>query len=244
MKKILALIFIAASFQSEAQVNFYIDGQLVDQTQVQGAQLNDFTPDYSKVELKFENVSANTVDWTLNQCMLVDDPNVVGEDGQWTHENDQMGGIHFIFGPTASDPCWEMPVTMSTAIRLSSGEKAIFLQAFEVLGAGCETHRYYVMEGGQAIDSIEVIFCSTLGLKENSALNFSLAPNPAKEEFTIASDPSMRHVTVLNALGQVCFASEVNTEKVKCSVATWDAGVYIVRVAFDSGVATQKLVVE
>ncbi len=69
-------------------------------------------------------------------------------------------------------------------------------------------------------------------------------PNPAKNEVMLASSFSINKVEVVNVLGQVVFASDVNANSIKVNTSSFAAGSYVVKMYTESGVATKKLVVE
>lgn len=69
-------------------------------------------------------------------------------------------------------------------------------------------------------------------------------PNPAKSEVMLASSLSINKVEIVNVLGQLVFASDVNANSIKVNTSDFAAGNYIVKMYTESGVATKKLVVE
>jgi hypothetical protein len=69
-------------------------------------------------------------------------------------------------------------------------------------------------------------------------------PNPAKSEVMLASSVTVDRVEVINVLGQVVFASDVNANSIKVNTSEFATGNYIVKMYTEAGVATKKLVVE
>lgn len=69
-------------------------------------------------------------------------------------------------------------------------------------------------------------------------------PNPAKSEVMLASSLSINKVEIVNVLGQLVFASDVNANSIKVNTSDFAAGNYIVKMYTAAGVATKKLVVE
>lgn len=69
-------------------------------------------------------------------------------------------------------------------------------------------------------------------------------PNPAKDEVMLASSFTISRVEVINVLGQVVFASDVNANSIKVNTSAFAAGNYVAKMYTESGVATKKLVVE
>ncbi|MBR0177944.1 MAG: T9SS type A sorting domain-containing protein, partial [Bacteroidales bacterium] len=53
----------------------------------------------------------------------------------------------------------------------------------------------------------------------------------------------MRHITVVNALGQVVFDNDITGDEYQINMAQFNAGVYVVRIATENGVSTQRVTV-
>ena len=53
----------------------------------------------------------------------------------------------------------------------------------------------------------------------------------------------MRHVTIMNTLGQVVYDAEpVDVQSVQVNLSGFDAGVYIVRITTDNGMISKSVV--
>lgn len=84
-----------------------------------------------------------------------------------------------------------------------------------------------------------------VGLTEAEVNSLSyIFPNPAKDEVMVASSLTMERVEIVNMLGQVVFAADVNANSVKVNTAEMGAGNYLVKMYTEAGMATKKLVVE
>ena len=85
----------------------------------------------------------------------------------------------------------------------------------------------------------------SVGLTEAEVNSLSYVfPNPAKDEVMVASSLTMERVEIVNMLGQVVFAVDVNANSVKVNTAEMGAGNYLVKMYTEAGMATKKLVVE
>ena len=85
----------------------------------------------------------------------------------------------------------------------------------------------------------------TVGLSEVELNSLSYVyPNPAKSEVMLASSVTVDRVEVINVLGQVVFASDVNANSIKVNTSEFATGNYIVKMYTEAGVATKKLIVE
>lgn len=86
---------------------------------------------------------------------------------------------------------------------------------------------------------------SGVGLSEVELNSLSYVyPNPAKSEVILASSVTVDRVEVINVLGQVVFASDVNANSIKVNTSEFATGNYIVKMYTEAGVATKKLIVE
>ena len=70
--------------------------------------------------------------------------------------------------------------------------------------------------------------------------NVAVYPNPTNGNVTVAA-PGMNHVSVLNALGQMIYDTNVNTESVTLDLCSFEAGVYMVRVASENGACVRRI---
>lgn len=77
----------------------------------------------------------------------------------------------------------------------------------------------------------------------NAAIDFTLAPNPAAENFTVAAE-GLQGIEVHDLSGRLVLQEKNETALFQAfSVAEWNAGVYLVTIQTKSGRATRKLVV-
>jgi hypothetical protein len=68
-----------------------------------------------------------------------------------------------------------------------------------------------------------------------------LYPNPANNSLFIEA-PDMQRITIVNALGQVVYDADANSQsKISLNTASYEAGVYVVRIATAEGMVTKRL---
>ena len=96
----------------------------------------------------------------------------------------------------------------------------------------CDLFIFPIVEGAVGLSDVEL-----------NSLSY-VYPNPAKNEVMLASSLSIDKVEIVNVLGQLVFASDVNANSIKVNTSDFAAGNYIVKMYTESGVATKKLVVE
>jgi hypothetical protein len=67
-----------------------------------------------------------------------------------------------------------------------------------------------------------------------------LYPNPATENVTIEA-ANMNRITVINAIGQVVYDREISAERTQLNIATYEAGIYMVRINTENGLVTKRM---
>ncbi len=70
----------------------------------------------------------------------------------------------------------------------------------------------------------------------------SLYPNPTNDNITIEAE-GMQRLMVLNELGQVVYEAEVSTESETLNLSQFGAGIFMVRIYTESGIATKRVTV-
>ena len=83
------------------------------------------------------------------------------------------------------------------------------------------------------------------GVAEAETVNVALFPNPAKEEITVLAEEGIQQIMVCNLMGQKIKIVSLNGEN-RCTVSTsgFASGVYVVSVATEKGVNTQRLIIK
>jgi hypothetical protein len=77
-------------------------------------------------------------------------------------------------------------------------------------------------------------------LEENVTGDIKLYPNPTNGNLNIQVE-AMRRITIANALGQVVYDQEVNSDSEVVDMAQYQTGVYMVRITTDNGVAVKRI---
>lgn len=97
-------------------------------------------------------------------------------------------------------------------------------------GYGYAHYRYYINEGGQYIDSVDIKINFTLGvtpLKQNPSLTVS--PNPASDDLTISlASVDNANVKVVDVLGNVVLNETISNGSKNVDVSSFKNGVYFV----------------
>ena len=86
---------------------------------------------------------------------------------------------------------------------------------------------------------VEVI---TESVNENDVKGLMVYPNPTKDVLNINAE-AMTHVSIINTLGQTIYDQTVDTDDVVLDMTQFEAGVYMLRITTENGVATQRIMV-
>ena len=77
-------------------------------------------------------------------------------------------------------------------------------------------------------------------VKENALDDVMVYPNPTNGNLNIAAE-GLKRITLINALGQVMYDSNANSDKVTVNMSSFDAGVYMLRIATENGMTTERV---
>ena len=67
-------------------------------------------------------------------------------------------------------------------------------------------------------------------------------PNPTKDNLNITAE-GMTRITITNTVGQVMLDQEVVSDNEIINMAQYEAGVYMVRITTENGVAVERITV-
>ena len=101
---------------------------------------------------------------------------------------------------------------------------------------GCESD-FAMNEAGTA----DYVLVEVTAIGENGT-KVALYPNPTSGNVKIEAE-GMNHITVVSVLGQVVYGADVNGDELELNMAQYNAGVYVVRIATETGVSTQRVTV-
>lgn len=81
-----------------------------------------------------------------------------------------------------------------------------------------------------------------VSVNENETTSMMIYPNPVKDNLTIAAE-AMTRITITNALGQLMLDETVVSDNEIINMSQYEAGVYVVRIATETGVAVKRITV-
>ena len=111
-----------------------------------------------------------------------------------------------------------------------------YYQVRALYSNGCESEPA-ASEANPANNYVIVVVTS---VAENGEI--ALYPNPTNGNITIQAQ-NMNRITVVSVLGQVVYDAEVDGDEYHINMAQFNAGVYMVRIATENGVSTQRVTV-
>ncbi len=107
---------------------------------------------------------------------------------------------------------------------------------YEEEGVECESEPAKVYND----ETRNYIVVEVTAIEENGVNGLMIYPNPTNGNLNINVE-AMRRITIANALGQVVYDQEVNSDSEVIDMAEYQAGVYMVRIATDNGVAVKRI---
>jgi hypothetical protein len=111
-----------------------------------------------------------------------------------------------------------------------------YYQVTAVYDNGCESDPAMAFGGN---DDFVLVTVTSVGEDVNK---IALYPNPTNGNVKIEAK-DMTHVTVVSVLGQIVYDAEVSGDEYELNMGQYNAGVYVVRIATENGVSTQRVTV-
>ena len=84
------------------------------------------------------------------------------------------------------------------------------------------------------------VMVEVTAIEENGVEGLMIYPNPTNGNLNINVE-AMRHITITNALGQVVYDQDVNSDNEVIDMAQYQTGIYMVRIVTDNGVAAKRI---
>ena len=86
----------------------------------------------------------------------------------------------------------------------------------------------------------DYVLVEVTAIEENGVDGLKIYPNPTNGNLNIQVE-AMRRITIANALGQVVYDQEVDSDSEIIDMAQYQTGVYMVRITTDNGVAVKRI---
>lgn len=107
---------------------------------------------------------------------------------------------------------------------------------YEEYGETCESdaaNSYFNPEQDYVVVEVSAI-------NENGVNGLMIYPNPTNCNLNIEAE-SMRRITIANALGQIVYDQEVDSDNTIIDMTQYESGIYMVQIVTDNGVATKRV---
>ena len=131
------------------------------------------------------------------------------------------------------------PATGSTWEELS-----ISYTAAETINYKFRVHKNWGTQGA-SIDNFLIMCttCAPLSIEDQKAFDFSIYPNPAKNEIKISTQVQLQNAKVYNLLGKTML--HVNYPSERLDVSSLHAGIYLMSLTSEEGaVVNKKIIIE
>jgi hypothetical protein len=141
------------------------------------------------------------------------------------------------------------PFISPSGIPVPDEATSLLLTTHETHGIdGTAQYRYYLInEDDERIDSVDVLFTSTVSVKENAKIQISVYPNPAinNVNITVQNETGNLKFTLFNVLGEAIINSKLYEGQNAVALDKLTNGVYFYTIYKDGAVLeTKKLVVK
>ena len=77
-------------------------------------------------------------------------------------------------------------------------------------------------------------------IDENGVKSMMVYPNPAKDMLNITAE-NMKRITINNVLGQIVYDQNVNSDNAVINMSQYEAGIYMVRIVTENGIAVKRI---
>lgn len=84
------------------------------------------------------------------------------------------------------------------------------------------------------------IIVEVTSVNENGINTMMIYPNPTHNYLNVSAK-DLKHITVFNALGQMLYDNDTNSDNEVIDMSGFDAGIYMVRIATENGITVQKI---
>ncbi len=194
---------------------------------ISGTQV-DYTSAGAEVSLylRIQNTSGQSMDLAVKRERI--NPQTAWTDYVcWGHETDPFGGVCYPF--YAENP-WTTPATVTVGDG-EAGVISVYIQPLDP-DYGCVVYRYVILDGPNALDSIDISVCKTAaieGLKPTLAV--SVAPNPANSYIQVkTTGVDVATVKMVDVLGNVVLRETIIGSSKTINVSEFRNGIYFIAV--------------
>ncbi len=88
--------------------------------------------------------------------------------------------------------------------------------------------------------TMNYVVVEVTAIDENGVKGMMIYPNPTDGNLNITAE-NMRHITIVNALGQIVYDRETNSDETIINMKQFESGIYLVRITTENGVAVKRV---
>lgn len=187
------------------------------------------------VDFAVDNNTATTQNWYVKRVRLTAS---IG----WTDEV-CWGSISSAIGECNEATTDEY--TTSYTVPILAGDTAVINTYITAPGTGTSSFRYYITDGVNEIDSVDLTISKSLGINENVSLTLTVAPNPATNFVNVNMEGvNKSELKIVDVLGNVVLKETVFESAKKVDVSKYKNGIYFITVEAE-GIKpiTRKLII-
>ncbi|TSJ45401.1 T9SS type A sorting domain-containing protein [Fluviicola chungangensis] len=195
------------------------------------------------VAINFKNTSASTKVWKMERYRITDAA-AWADNFCWGAPGDPFG-MCYTASQMNTNP-WANPNQYD--LTVAAGGSANLMADTDTHGSGTEKYRFYLVEGGNRVDSVDVLVTSVLGVadQQQEEVSVSVYPNPVANVLTVSTKglEGTVELKMVDVLGKVVL-SESGAPINKVDVSNFKNGVYLVYV-YNKGdlVQTKRIVIK
>lgn len=246
MKQFLfTVIFLSTIMQASAQIEIAIGGQVVDPNQVYQQDASALSTSGQAFEIFWQNTSSDTLNVTLGFCLIQDDLDLKLSTLVFGHATSPFGGIGVPVSDFVQGDCFNI-FNSSTIAQLLPGESMLSTNYVELSGSGCDTYRYTVyLTDTTEIVSLDVDFCTTVGIDEQPQSRLEVYPNPSSGTTYLKIPSPATRIQVRDLSGRdVAFRRSMHALSILEIELNESSGVYIVEVELETGqILSEQLII-
>lgn len=145
--------------------------------------------------------------------------------------------------------CVGDPWTRPAYMNITAGDSTLFQPKLNSGGiSGTAHYRYYVLNSSMIIlDSVDVIFTTSVGIADAKKIEYKAYPNPASETFNLvltSTQGSNVQIVIYNVIGSEVVRKNIVNGMNTISIETLDNGIYFYSILVNNEITeTKKLIV-
>lgn len=212
---LVIVIFLSTVLHASAQIEITKDGQVIDPNQVYQEDASALSASGQAFEIFWRNTSSDTLNVTLGLCLIEDDLDLKLSTLVFGHSASPFGGIGVLIGYFVQGDCFNL-YNSSTIVQLLAGESIQSSNNLELSGSGCDTYRYtaYLSDSTEIV-SLDVDFCTAVGLDEQQQNRLEVYPNPSSGTVHFKIPSPVARVQVRDLSGrEVPFRHSMHTSSI------------------------------